>query len=116
MKKETVKIEAEEKGTDGAEKDEFETKSELVAVTRSQLNEVMNALFSIHSIGALLDFSTLSSGDCDHNVMERLHKADNLCDPISNMARLLKEKAAAAVEALGEMEDLETISYKEVAT
>jgi len=98
------------------EKKIAERKSELVAVTRGQLGEVMQALYQIHSIGALLDFSTLSSGSCDHSVIERMHEADNLCGPISNMARLLKEKSAAVVEAIGEMEELKTIGYKEVAT
>lgn len=92
-----------------------ERMSELVTVTRRQLNEVMQVLYGIYSIGALLDFYNLSSGDDgEYYAIERLHEAGTVCEPISNMARLLKEKASAAVNAIGEMEAGETVCRKEV--
>lgn len=91
-----------------------ERMNELVTVTRGQLDEVVQALYEIHTIGAFLDFSTLSAGNGERAAIEALHEADTLCEPISDMARLLREKAYAVVDAIGKIEAGKTVGHKEV--
>ena len=90
-----------------------ERKSELVTVTRGQLDEIMRDLYSIHTIGSFLDFTVLNPGAGERVAIAELHESDERCEPISNMARLIKEKAAMVMDSIGMIERGETIGHKE---
>lgn len=90
-----------------------ERKNELVTVTRGQLDEIMRDLYSIHTIGTFLDFTVLNPGAGEQEAIAELHESDERCEPISNMARLLKEKAAMVMDSIHVIERGETIGHKE---
>lgn len=100
-------------GPDDSEVRTKERKDELVTVTRGQLDEVVQALYGISTIGAFLDFANISPGDGGIKMLEYLVEGGHVCEPISHMARILKEKANAAINIVWEIESGETVGHKE---
>ena len=86
--------------------------NELVTVTRGQLDNIVQAMYQIHTIGAFLVFSAGVGAD-ERKAFDLLHESDNMGDPISNMGRLLKERATWIIEETDAMGGGETVGYKE---
>ena len=68
------------------------------------MGDLNRVLFTIHSLASMLELDRF--GDTDEGVVETLYQDENGTHVISDLARIIQEKANLAVDMSGEIEEI----------